>query len=36
MDVHEILNKIKNNEMSIEDGEEILKSFPMRTWVLPN
>ncbi|SHH85141.1 nickel pincer cofactor biosynthesis protein LarB [Sporanaerobacter acetigenes] len=28
MDVHEILNKIKNNEMSIEDGEEILKKLP--------
>lgn len=28
MDVHEILNKIKNNEMSIEEGEEILKKLP--------
>ncbi|WP_416198384.1 MAG: nickel pincer cofactor biosynthesis protein LarB [Sporanaerobacter sp.] len=28
MDVHEILNKIKNNEMSISEGEEILKKLP--------
>ena len=28
MDVHEILNKIKNNEMYIEEGEEILKKLP--------
>ena len=36
MEAREVLNRVKNGEISVEEAENILRENPMKNWATPS